>query len=164
MTCSGKPARWASVLMVGPAALFGQTLALSPVTAAPGEFAVIQMSLSSAAGHQPVALQWDAVVPALLELQSDRIMRLTVAAQDAGKSLTCGRAQAAVGAQTVRCLLSGGQKPIPEGTIAILSLRVRETAPPGPVTVRFEQATAVDRDAKASPVDPVETTVTVRAR
>ncbi len=142
--------------------LFAQSLQLSAPTAAPGEWVAIEIALKSPPGKDILALQWEVEIPARqLDLENERAMRAVIAVQDAGKSLTCAVPKETADARTLRCILAGGQKPIPDGKVTLLSLKIRENAQPGPIRVRLQNAVAVSRDLERVPFEPAETTVAV---
>lgn len=139
-----------------------QSLRASAAGGSPGAWVVVQLSLEPASGQQLVGLQFEAVVPRPLEMEGQGA-RILLAAKDAGKSLTCAVAGKSAETQLLRCLVVGGQKAIPAGPLAVLSLKIGEKAPPGTVRIRFEHALAVTRDLKQLPVEPLEAAVVIRA-
>jgi hypothetical protein len=147
------------------ARLLAQSLQLSAATAAPGEWVAIEIALKSTPGKDILALQWEVEIPARqLDLANERAMRAVIAVQDAGKSLACAVPKETPAARTLRCILAGGQKPIPDGKVALLSLKILENAQPGPIRIRLQNAVAVSRDLEHVRFEPVETTVTVQQR
>ena len=145
--------------------LFAQSLRLSAPSAAPGEWVGIEIALKSPPGKEILALQWELEIPARqLDLANERAMRAVIAVQDAGKSVTCAVPKETRDARTLRCVLAGGQKQIPDGKVTSLSLKILENAQPGPIRVRLQNAVAVSSDLERVPFDPAETTVTVRQR
>jgi hypothetical protein len=79
-----------------------------------------------------------------------------------GKSLKCAFTDKNAEANTSRCILAGGQKPIPNGSVALLRLLISRDAQPGSARTRLGQATAVSQNLKQVPMSPVEATVTIR--
>jgi hypothetical protein len=147
------------------ACLFAQSLQLSAPLAAPGEWVAIEIALKSPPGKDILALQWEVEIPTRqLDLANERAMRAVIAAQDAGKSVTCAVPKETPDARTLRCILAGGQKPIPDGKVTSLSLKILENAQPGPIRVRLQNAMAVGRDLERVTFAPLETTVTVQPR
>src|SRR5271167_4480239 len=121
--------------------LFSQSLQLSAPTAAPGEWVAIEIALKSPPGKHILALQWEVEIPAKhLDLANERAMRAVIAVQDAGKSVTCGVPKETPDARTLRCILAGGQKPIPDGKVTSLSLKILENAQPGPIRIGLQNA------------------------
>jgi hypothetical protein len=159
-----KLARFVGLMIAVPnAALYAQSLHLRPTSAAPGEWAVIEITWQSSALQQLVALQWDARFPAA-QLQGDPMMRLTLDARSAGKSLNCRAGIETRETETVRCILSGGLQPIPGGVLAVLSLKLRENAQPGTVRIRIEHMIGVKRDLGTVTLDPAEALLTVHPK
>jgi len=145
--------------------LFAQSLQLSAPTAARGEWVAIEIALKSPPGKDILALQWEVEIPARqLDLENERAMRAVIAVQDAGKSVTCAVPNETPDSRTLRCILAGGQRPIPDGRVTSLSLKILENAQPGPIRVRLQNAVAVSRDMERVTFAPVETTVTVQQR
>lgn len=141
---------------------FGQGLQISAVTVAPGEWAVLQIAFDAPVGKEVLALQWDVLVPAgPLDADWERILRLFVPVQDAGKTLHCAIADPAASGRVLHCILFGGQKPIPPGAVASMSLQVRAAAGPGPILIRLQNIMGVDRDVQRISFAPVEASVTV---
>lgn len=140
----------------------GQGLEISAATVAPGEWAVLQIAFHAPAGKEVLALQWDVLVPSgPLTADWDRMLRLFVQVQDAGKVLRCAIPDPGASTRVLRCILFGGQKPIPPGAVASMSLQVRPDAGPGPVLIRLQNVTGVDRDMQRVSFAPVEAAVTV---
>jgi hypothetical protein len=159
-----KLARFVGLLIAASsAALYAQSLHIRPTSAAPGEWAVIEITWQSSPQQQLVALQWDARFPAA-QLEGDPMMRLTLDARSAGKSLNCRPGIETRETETVRCILSGGLQPIPDGVLAVLSLKIREKAQPGTVRIQIEHMMGVKRDLGAVTLDPAEALVTVHPK
>ena len=150
------------LLTVFSVSLFGQSLGLSSASASRGQQVMIELALESPAGKEPLALQWDLRIPlAPVALIDDRLL-VGFAAQEAGKSLYCAAKEDLVETHTVRCILVGGRKPIPNGTIALLRLKIATNAPIGSTLVRVERGLAVSKDLEQVPLRLVETTVAIR--
>jgi len=142
--------------------LFAQSLRLSSASASRGNQVILELSMESPAGKEPLALQWDTRIPvARLTLADDRFL-LGATAQEAGKSLNCAVKEKTAETYTLRCILAGGQKPIPNGTIAMLKLKIAKNAPIGAAPIRVDQGTAVSKDLKQVPLDAVEAVVAIR--
>ncbi len=149
--------RLAWVLLSGLSAVLGQDLSIPPVAGAPGERVTMEVSLNSPAGKQPVALQWETVFPAgLLELEGSGA-EAGPAAKDSGKSVTC----AARKAYSVVCVLAGGQKPIPNGTIAIFHFEIRADARAGTSAFTIQGAEAATVDVQEIPLKNAEGALTI---
>jgi hypothetical protein len=142
--------------------LWGQNLRLSSASASRGDQITIELSLESPAGKEPLALQWEAKVPVAISPIDEKSFTDTTTAKQAGKALHCAVNGKSADSYTARCILAGGQKPIPNGSVGLLRLRIPMDAAVGTVRIRVENASAVSRDSKAISLAPVETLVTVR--
>lgn len=142
--------------------LFAQSLRLSSASAARGDLAAIEISLESPAGKEPLALQWEAQIPmGRMSLIGGKPV-LSPTAEEAGKSLNCAVTGKTAETQTLRCILAGGQKPIPNGSIAMLKLKIAQHAQTGSAHIRVQQGLAVSKDLKQISLDAVDTVVTIR--
>lgn len=145
-------------LVVGCLPVLGQTSRVSSVTKAPGEKVTLDISVNSQPSRAPVALQWEVVFPAqLMDMESDA-PEIGSAAKDAGKSLQCTARRP----YAYACTLSGGQKPIASGPIAIFHFRIRTTAEAGTTTLRIERAEATTADSKEETLNNTESIVIIR--
>jgi hypothetical protein len=144
---------------------FAQSLQLSAPSAATGEWVAIEIVMRPPPGKDILALQWEMEIPAKqLDLETERAVRAVIAVQDAGKSVTCAIPKESAQARILRCILAGGQKPIPDGKVSVISLKILENPQPGPIRVRLQNALAVSRDLERVPLEPAETTVTAQRR
>jgi hypothetical protein len=142
----------------------GQSLGLSSAAASQGGRVAIELSLKSPAGKEPAALQWETSVPtAKLSLMDENLL-VGPAAQEADKSLSCSVTKKTVEAYTSVCILAGGQKPIQNGVVALLRLRILPKATPGTARIRVVGGTAVSSNLKSIPIAPTETMVVIRAK
>jgi hypothetical protein len=136
--------------------VLGQTSPVSSVTKAPGEQVTLEISANSRPGGAPVGLKWEVIFPAqLMDLEGSEIGS---AAMDSGKSLQCTSQRPYSNA----CILSGGQKPIANGPIAIFHFRIRTTAQPGRISLRTDRAESTTADSKALPLNDTEAIVIIR--
>lgn len=142
-----------------------QGLTVTPAAAAPGEWAILSIAWHSPSGKLLSALQWDTrVASSQLQIPSDHTVRLTLTAADEGKSVACHAHSEGAASQILRCIVSGGVRPIPDGTIALLSLKVAAGASSGPTPVNFEHVLAVGPDLHSVALPAAQTTVTVRRK
>jgi hypothetical protein len=137
-------------------------MTLSQVKAAPGSVAIVRLDLDSPAGEEPQALQWELSYPSPKLGIEEGDLAAGGAAASAEKSLVCaGRVESA--AQYVyRCILAGGLKVIPNGTIATIQFHVRQHAEAGSATVRVSNAVAVTKDLKEHELQPCQADVTIQ--
>lgn len=153
--------RLAGLLTVFSTALTGQSLGLSSASASRGHQVIIELSLASPAGKEPLALQWDVQVPIeQLTLMEDKLLPGSTA-EEAGKSIHCAVKEKTAGTYTLGCLIAGGLNPIPNGTIAMLRIKIAANAQTGPAPVRVLRGLAVSKDLKQVPLEAVETKVTI---
>ncbi len=141
--------------------LLAQSLRLSAATASRGEEIAIEISSDSPAGNEPLALQWEISIPAEMRLL-DCGMPDATGADGLGKILKCAPIGKGAGDVTSRCIVAGGRKPIPNGPVALLRLRISREAHPGSAHIRIAQATAVSHDLTQINLGSAETTVTIR--
>ena len=137
--------------------LAGQTVHLQPVTKAPGDKVKLEIQAKSQPKRAPVTLSWDVVFPAQL-VEMDGQGEAGSAATKAGKSLKC----TARNSYTYNCALSGGQKPIEDGTIAIFHFKVRPAARAGSTALRIEHAVSTTADSRAFSLKDTEAVVVIR--
>ena len=142
----------------------GQTLQLGPVTGSAGDWVTVPISFQRSPEREPTALQWEIQIASQLEPETRRIARAVLAVTEAGKSLTCAFVGKSAEGWSVRCVLAGGQKPIPPGTIALLAVRIADRAQAGTAPIRLDHVLAVTQDLKQLPIDSAATLITIRAR
>jgi hypothetical protein len=141
--------------------LFGQSLKVSSVSAAPGEKVAIEIALDSPAGQEPIALQWEAGFPGEA-LKLDRTGPAAgAAAQAAGKSLTCAPKKAGSGPSKFVCILAGGQKPIGNGVVAVLHFEIQPNARAGAQHIVVDNLLGVSAGIKKVPILRAEGAVQV---
>ena len=148
-------------LILSQLTLFAQTLKLAPAAGSPGQQVSVNISLTSPRGQEPPStLQWDLTIPAGQLALVDDNPQPGPEAKAAGKSITC-RAKTR---ETYTCLVYGGREPIHDGVIAILQLRIAPEAKPGSARIRTDQALAVTKDLKRTPMPAAESVVTIRRK
>jgi hypothetical protein len=137
--------------------LFGQAPHPSPVIKAPGDKVTLDLSANSQPGRAPVALKWRLIFPVqLMEMDGDA--EVGSAARDSGKSLQC----TSHSPYSYDCTLSGGQKAITDGLIAIFHFRIRPKAEAGTATFRMDKVECTTADSKQLNLDDAETTIFIR--
>jgi hypothetical protein len=103
-----------------------------------------------------MALKWEVVFPAqLMDLEGDA--EIGSAAKDAGKSLECKPLKP----YSYSCVLSGGQKAIGDGQIAVFHFRIRTTAAAGTTALRVERAAATTGEGKQEALNSTESIVII---
>jgi len=154
------------LLLLAPATLLAQNLRISSATAVRGEMVALEISLDSAPGKEPVALQWDVTIPAGQLSFVEHDPPAGPAARAADKSMACVVKLLKLKDAdkfTLVCIVAGGLKPIPNGLVALLRLQVSPEARVESQQV-YLRGFAVDKDAGETPFKEVETAVTVHAK
>lgn len=130
----------------------------SHVTKAPGESVTLEISAESQQGKAPVSLTWEVVFPVqLMELEGGA-PEIGSTAIKAGKSLQC----TARTPYAYVCTLSGGQKPVADGTIAIYHFKIRAKAKAGITSLRIERAESTTVDSRKWTLNNTEAIVIIR--
>lgn len=159
----GPLAAIAGLVLLQPV-LRGPTLRIPTAEGTPGGLTDAEIVLESPSGKEPLGLQWQVWLPSgQLRLEDQRILP-GAAAQAAGKTLRCSERKNTGGTPVTMCLLTGGDKPIRNGTIALLKLRVLPDAKAGTAKIRVESGLGVSRDLKAVPIGVTEGGVTIRGK
>ena len=138
--------------------VLGQTSPVSSVTKAPGDQVTLDISTNSQPGKAPVTVKWELVFPAQLMALDVDATETGSAALESRKTLQC----TARNPYSYSCSLSGGQKPIANGPIAIFHFRIRTTAELGTTTLRIEKAVATTSDSKILSLNDTQATVIIR--
>jgi hypothetical protein len=142
-----------------------QTLHVTSATGSPGEQVSVNMSLAWPRGKEPPStLQWDLTLNAGQLNLHDENPPPGPAAQAAGKAVTCRVKTKTDVAQISTCLVFGGREPIHDGVIAVLQLKIAADAKPGSARIRIDQALAVTKDLKRTPMPATEGVVTIRSK
>ena len=137
-------------------------LQISPAAAFRGDRAIIVISLNAKPGSPSVGLQWELTYPAVAVGTDEREVVAGGAALSAGKTLTCTGIADDAAKYLYRCVLAGGPAPIPNGPVAQMIFRVRETARLGPATLEIRNAMAVAPDGKRVDLTPTHSEITVQ--
>jgi hypothetical protein len=137
--------------------VLGQASGGSSVTKAPGETVTLTIWANSQPERAPIALHWEVVFPGqLMDLEGDP--EIGSAAKDASKSLECNRLKP----YSYRCVLSGGEKAIGDGQIAVFHFRIRTTATTGTSALRVERAAATTLEGKQEALSDTGSTVIIQ--
>jgi len=145
-------------IVIGCLPMFGQTSRMSSVTKARGENVTLDVVAESQPDRAPVGLKWEVVFPAqMMEMEGDG-PEIGSAAKDSGKSVQC----IARTPYRLVCSLSGGQKPIANGPMAIFHFRVRSAAPPGTASLRIEKTECTAADSRKFTLNDTEATVIIK--
>jgi hypothetical protein len=144
-------------------ALSGQELRISSVTACRGKPTSVSIALVSPKNRQPTALQWDLVFPSAQIHIQDGDWAANEGAIAAGKRLSCVRQlRRQPKGFAYKCILAGGGKPIPNGSVAIVKLVAVDAAGPAKPVLRLENIVGVVAGPKQLAIRPTVATITVR--
>jgi hypothetical protein len=114
------------VLLLAFVSLRAQTFLLPPSVVAHGASGTLLLTLQSPSGRAPVALQWEFTFPQNVAVDLADIVAGS-AAESAEKSLTCRafeKKKDSSAGSVYGCILAGGQRPIPNGPVAIVRYQV----------------------------------------
>jgi len=137
-------------------------LQVSPASAFRGDRAIVVISLNAKPGSPSVGLQWELSYPSVALGTDEREVVAGGAALSAGKTLTCTGIAEDAAKYMYRCVLAGGSTPIPNGPVAQIIFRVRESARLGPATLEIRNAMAVAPDGKRVDITPTRADITVQ--
>jgi hypothetical protein len=144
--------------------LLAQNFQIVPSIAVRGGSGTLLVTFASPAGKEPIALQWKIALGTQVTAPREDFIAGD-AALDAGKTLTCGPAATPrEGGSIYNCILAGGKKPIPNGTIFLVKYKVGPGAKPGAGLVRVSDGIAVPQEAipVQTAIAPVVGTITIR--
>lgn len=146
-----------ALLLAAALPLGAQTPAKPPLIKAPGDPVTLQLFANSLTNRAPLALQWEVVYPAqLMDLEGKP--EAGRAAVDSGKSLECKPRKE----YSFVCVLSGGNKPIGDGQVAVFHFRIHSDALAGKVTLRIQSASARQKDNSDAPLKNTESVFVIR--
>lgn len=135
----------------------GPELRVSSVTGAPGDTVRVEILIESPPGKEPVGLEWETVVPAeLLELVGDG-PEAGRAAADSGKLARCSKQKSYL----YVCTVTGGEKPIMNGPIAVFRFKIRADAQSRTTALRIEKVKALTLDRRQSILNGAEGAVSI---
>jgi hypothetical protein len=139
--------RWV-LFVVAAVELWGQAVSVPASSAKRGESGSFVIRLDSPSGKSPVALQWEVYLPMGVVVAVADIMPGS-AAESVEKPITCSPAKnrdEKDKGSTYACILAGGQKPIPNGSIAVIRYRIPQDVQQisGPVRVDHVLGVSVD--------------------
>jgi hypothetical protein len=138
------------------------TLSISTDTVAPGGAATIVVSLNSSTDNEPVALQWQLSYPSPQIGIDNSQITADEAARSADKTVSCAGKPEGPGTYRYTCIVVGGTKRMHSGAVALIPLRVRDTARTGMVTVVLTDAISVDSDTQATHLADTLTRLEIR--
>ena len=146
--------------------LGAQSLSIPPMTVMGGEPASLYLVLQTPPGKKaPVALQWHIRFPAGAVVEAKDI-RVGSTAESVQKSLACAIAKGAKPApefgNVFVCMLAGGQKPLPDGTVAVARYRIPVELRRQELKARVEAILGVTVDLEKLSMPAAEGTVSVK--
>jgi hypothetical protein len=148
------------VLLLPAIPAVAQELRISSASGTRGKTVSIAVALTSKVGAEPSALEWEIRAPAgQLEPEPERATVAKRAAK-AGKSLRCAVREDS----TLRCILAGGRKAIPNGELAKLYFRIPAGAIAGDAQVRVVKGEAVTSDSRRAPIPTAESWIRIRVK
>ena len=122
--------------------LYGQSIEIPPATATRGAAQIFRIAFKARADRPIASLQWEIVCPASLQIEVAGVVSGSVA-ESAGKTLACASRKSAPGEKVLSCVLAGGVKPLPEGTVAIVRFVPAANAPKKVFHIRLEKIVGV---------------------
>ena len=152
------------VLVLASAGLWSQTLSMPPSTVTRGAAGSLLLTLESPQGKAPLALQWEFAFPPNVVVALVDIA-VGSAAESVQKALTCRAVDGAKdGGQgsVYRCILAGGQKPIPNGPVATIRYRVPPEVRQLAEKVRVGKAIGAAADLKTVELEAIQAAITVK--
>jgi hypothetical protein len=153
-----------ALLVLASAGLCAQSLSMPPSTVTRGASGSLLLTLESPQGKAPVALQWEFTFPKNVVVDLADIAAGS-SAGSAQKDLTCRAVESAKdGGQgsVYRCILAGGQKPIPNGPVATIRYRVPLEVRGIAERVRVGKAIGATADLKTVEIEVAQAAVTVK--
>ena len=148
-------------MCVSSLALYAQTLKVSSKSASPGELATVVVSIDLSKRSDVLGLQWETKFSAQQMSIEGGGPAASDAAKAAGKFLHCA-GKTAKELYSYTCILIGGQKPIPSGSIAVFNFRISPKAQSGGTPVRVGHAEAVTKDLRKISLPDAEGRVKVK--
>jgi hypothetical protein len=130
------------LLLFGLRTLDAQSLDIPPVTATRGAAQILRIVFKAAASRPVASLQWELVYPNALQIDLSGVVPGSVT-ESAGKTLVCARRKPAAGENALGCVLSGGVRPLQDGTIAIIRFVPAASGPKNLLHVRLDKIAAV---------------------
>jgi len=151
-------------MLLACASLKAQILLLPPSVVRHGTAGTLLLSLQSPPGKAPLALQWEITFPQNVKVDLADIIAGS-AAQSAEKFLTCRafeKAKDSGEGSVYRCILAGGEKPIPNGPVAIVRYQIPAEIRQISGKVRVAKVLGVSADIKKIEMEGVEAAIVVK--
>ena len=152
------------VVLLLAVSLKAQVLLLPPSVVRHGASGTLLLTLQSPPGKAPLALQWEITFPQNVAVDLEDMVAGS-AAQSAEKLLTCRafeKTKEAAEGSVYGCILAGGEKPIPNGPVAIVRYRVPSEIRQISGKVRVGKALGVTADIKKIEIEGVQAAIVVK--
>jgi hypothetical protein len=151
------------IFILASAGAWGQSLLMPPSMVARGGSGSLLLTLKSPEGKAPLALQWEFTFPPNVVVEAADIVAGS-AAEAGQKMLTCRAVKRNDGGQGLlyACILAGGQKPVPNGPVAVVRYRVPAEIRQIAAKVRVAKAIGVTADLKSVDLASTEAAITLK--
>jgi hypothetical protein len=151
------------IFILASAGAWAQTLLIPPSMVTRGGSGSLLLTLESPGGKAPLALQWEFTFPPNVAVDAADIVAGS-AAESAQKALTCRPWKTKDGGQGLlfTCILAGGQKPVPNGPVAVVRYRIPAEIRQIAEKVRVGKAIGVTADLKSVELASTQATITVK--
>ena len=152
------------VLVLASTGLWAQSLSIPPSTVTRGASGSLLLTLESPPGKAPAALQWEFTFPPNVVVDLADIAAGS-SAESAQKALTCRSIEKTKDAgqgSVYGCILAGGQKPIPNGPVAVVRYRVPLEIRQIAEKVRVGKAIGATADLKRVEFEGAQAVITVK--
>lgn len=149
----------AYLLLVTPGS--AQTIQIEPVAVSRGSANIFRMTLKPRAGQALTALEWEFLFPNSLRIEPAGVVT-SGAAEASGKSVACAVRPPRESNQVLACLVAGGVKPLPEGTIVIVRFVAANDAKRGDANLRIEKIAAVSASSDRIMLANIKVLITIR--
>ena len=129
-----------------------------------GASGTLLLTLQSPPGKAPLALQWEITFPQNVAVDLEDMVAGS-AAQSAEKFLTCRafeKTKDTAQGSVYGCILAGGEKPIPNGPVAIVRYRIPAEIRQISGKVRVGKALGVTADLKKIEIEGVQAAIVVK--
>ena len=138
---------------------------MSPASAAAGRKDTLDIVLLSPAGKEPVALQWEFVIPVRSLMIDQAGIQTGPVAAKAGKTIYCaGSWKHAPDLYRFKCLLAGGRDIIPNGAVAHVLFQVQNKPAGKKAQLSVEQGMAVLQDLKKANMGKSEVAIAITSQ
>jgi hypothetical protein len=155
---------WGFIFILASTNAWAQTLLVPPSVVTRGGSGSLLLTLASPQGKAPLALQWEFTFPPHVVVDLADIVAGS-AAESAQKALTCRAMQQKkdIGQGSVYSwILAGGQKPIPNGPIAIMRYQVPPEIRQIAEKVRLGKAVGATADLRKIELEGTQAVITVK--